>query len=166
MTLPSPGYDAVKFIVDNNVGRLAGWLRALGYDTLSINPIEDGMLLEIARREGRIVLTKDTGIMRRRVVTSGEVRAIQIESDDWREQLGQVVRAFELRTAPTFERCMACNAVLEAASRDEATGNVPSYVHRTQTAFQRCPGCGRYYWQGTHMGRIQREIERAIGETG
>jgi hypothetical protein len=93
------------------------------------------------------------------------VRALQIESDDWREQLRQVVGAFDLRTVPTFERCMACNAVLEVASRDEAIGHVPPYVHRTQTHFQRCPGCGRYYWYGTHMGRIQREIERALGET-
>jgi uncharacterized protein with PIN domain len=153
----------VKFIVDNNVGRLAGWLRALGYDTLFINPIEDGVLVEIAQRDGRVVLTKDTGIMRRRVVTNGEVRALKIESDDWREQLAQVMHAFGLRTEPTFERCMACNGVLESATREEALTHVPTYVHRTQEVFQRCSVCGKYYWHGTHWGRIQGEIERASG---
>jgi uncharacterized protein with PIN domain len=155
----------MKFIVDNNVGRLAGWLRALGYDTASINPIEDDVLLEIAQREGRIVLTKDTGVMRRRAVTSGEVHALKVESDDWQEQLAQVVQTFGLRTSPTFERCMACNTALEAVSRDDALGHVPPYVHRTQTDFQRCPSCGRYYWHGTHLGRIQHGLRRALGKT-
>ena len=81
----------MKFIVDMNVGRLAVWLRALGYDTLFINPIEDDDLIEIARREGRTILTKDTGILRRRVVTSGAVKALYVEGDDWRDQLAQVV---------------------------------------------------------------------------
>src|SRR5438270_260925 len=95
-------YCSMKFIVDNNVGRLAGWLRALGYDTLFINPIEDGLLVEIAQREGRVILTKDTGIMRRRPVAGGRVEALLVEGDDWRRQLAQVVRVFGLETQPRF----------------------------------------------------------------
>jgi uncharacterized protein with PIN domain len=153
----------MKFIVDNNVGRLARWLRALGYDTLFINPIGDGELVEIARREGRIVLTKDTGIFRRRLVASGEVRAIRVEGDDWRQQLAQVVRELALETAPRFTRCLECNAPLEVRTRDEVRPYVPAFVYRTQEDFLACPVCGRHYWQGTHWQRMRRDLEEMLG---
>lgn len=152
---------ATKFIVDVNVGRLAGWLRALGYDAVFINPVEDTKLVEIARREDRILLTKDTGILKRRSVTSGEVQALYIEGDDWRQQLVQVVRAYGLRTEPAFTRCFECNTPLEPRTREEARPHVPAYVHHTQTAFLACPACGRHYWQGTHWQRMRRDL-RAI----
>jgi uncharacterized protein len=148
----------MKFIVDNNVGRLARWLRALGYDTLFINPIDDGELVEIARREGRVVLTKDTGIFRRRLVASGEVKAIRVKGDDWRQQLAQVVRELGLETAPRFTRCLECNAPLEVRTRDEVRPHVPAFVYRTQEDFLACPSCGRHYWQGTHWQRMRRDL--------
>jgi uncharacterized protein with PIN domain len=152
----------MKFIVDNNVGKLAGKLRALGYDTAFIDPIDDSKLVEIARREDRVILTKDTGILRRRVITSGEVPALYIEGDDWRQQLAQVVRALGLETQPRFTRCLECNAPLEARSREEARPHVPPYVYRTQQSFLACPSCGRHYWQGTHWQRMNRDFQRVL----
>jgi len=152
----------MKFIVDNNVGRLAVWLRALGYDAAFINPIADSDLVEIARREERVILTKDTGILRRRLITSGAVRALRVEGDDWRRQLVQVVQTLELQTQPRFTRCIECNAVLEPRTRDQARPHVPPYVHRTQTAFLACPSCGRHYWQGTHWQRMTRDLARIL----
>jgi uncharacterized protein with PIN domain len=152
----------MKFIVDNNVGKLAPWLRALGYDTVFINPVDDDELLAIAWREGRVVLTKDTGILRRRVITSGEIASVPIEGDDWRGQLAQVVEALNLRREPSFTRCLECNAVLEPRSRDEARLYVPAYVYRTQESFLTCPLCGRYFWQGTHRQRMRRELEAML----
>lgn len=148
----------MRFIVDNNVGRLARWLRALGYDTVYIDPIDDGELVDIARREGRIILTRDMGILRRRVVTLGEVQAIKIEGDEWREQLAQVVRELGLRTEPAFTRCFECNTELEPRTRDQVRPHVPPYVHRTKTHFLACPSCGRHYWQGTHWQRMKRDL--------
>jgi uncharacterized protein len=153
----------MKFIVDNNVGRLARWLRALGYDTLFINPIDDGELVDIARRQGRIVLTKDTGIFRRRLVASGEVKAIRVEGDDWRQQLAQVVRELGLETVPRFTRCLECNALLEVRTRDEVRTHVPAFVYRTQEDFLACPSCGRHYWQGTHWQRMRRDLGEMLG---
>lgn len=155
--------DDPTFIVDNNVGKLAPWLRALGYDTAFINPIEDDVLIATARREGRIILTKDTGILRRRLITSGEIPALYIQSDRWREQLAQVVEVFDLAREPRFVRCLACNTPLLPATPEEAQAHVPPYVHRTQPAFLRCLHCGRYYWQGTHAAAMRREIAGAVG---
>jgi uncharacterized protein with PIN domain len=152
-----------RFLVDNNVGKLAVWLRALGYDTVFINPIEDRDLVALAQREERVILTKDTGIMRRRLITSGEVKALQIEGDNWREQLAQVVRAFGLETQPSFTRCIECNTPLESRTRDQARPHVPAYVHRTQPSFLACPTCGRHYWQGTHWQRMKKEL-LALGD--
>jgi uncharacterized protein with PIN domain len=155
----------MKFIVDMNVGRLAVWLRALGYDTLFINPIDDDDLIEIARRENRVLLTKDTGILRRRVVTRGEVKAVYVEGDGWREQLTWVMRDLHLTGSPSFTRCLSCNAPLETRTREEARPHVPPFVHRTQTAFLSCPECGRYYWKGTHWQRMREELWQAASES-
>lgn len=156
----------MKFIVDNNVGRLARALRVLGYDTLFINPIGDGELVDIARREGRIILTKDTGILKRRAITSGEVATLRVEGDDWRQQLAQVVRELGLETEPRYTRCLECNTTLVPRSREEARAHVPLYVHRTHTSFLACPSCGRHYWQGTHWRRINRDFARIFQEGG
>jgi uncharacterized protein len=150
----------MKFIVDNNVGRLTGWLRALGYDTLFVNPIDDNELLRIAQREGRIILTRDTGILARRVVTSGTIRAIDIRHDDWREQLAQVMREVGLEHHKPFTRCIECNTVLQSQTRADAEPHVPAYVFRTQDAFLVCPCCGRHYWRGTHWERMTETLER------
>jgi len=152
----------MKFIVDNNVGRLARWLRALGYDTVFINPIEDAELVARARDEDRVLLTKDAGILRRRVITSGEVPALRIEGDDWRRQLAQVVRVFDLERRPQFTRCIECNTPLEPASPEQARAYVPPYVHSTQSAFLMCPSCGRYYWPGMHWQRMRRDLEELL----
>jgi uncharacterized protein with PIN domain len=152
----------MRFIVDNNVGRLAVWLRALGYDTAYIDPIADGDLVEIARREGRVILSKDTGIFRRRLIASGEVQALHVLGDDWRLQLAQVVRRLGLRTEPHFTRCLECNTPLEPRTREEARPHVPPYVHATQESFLYCPGCGRHYWQGTHWQRMNESLARIL----
>jgi uncharacterized protein with PIN domain len=156
----------VKFIVDNNVGRVVAPLRSLGYDTLFINPIEDGLLVEIARREGRIILTKDTGIFKRRAVARGEVSALYLRGDDWRQQVAQVIRDLHLATEPSFTRCIACNTPLVAVTRSEAEPHVPAYVFRTQGSFLHCPGCDRYYWKGTHWHRMREGMDRILGVEG
>ena len=146
------------FIVDVNVGKLAVWLRALGYDTVFINPIEDGELVDIALRENRIVLTKDSGIMQRRAVTSGQLTALHVEHTDWRKQLAQVIHAFKLRNHAPFTRCVKCNAPLEPCPRDKAAAVVPKFVSSTQKEFFSCPSCLRVYWHGSHWERMKRVI--------
>ena len=132
------------FLVDENAARLARWLRLSGYDALYVPGAGDAGLVELARREGRILLTRDRGLVARRPVASGRVRAVLLSSDDTWQQLEQVVLLFALdpRAAP-FTRCASCNAPLETASPEEARPHVPPFVAATQRTFMRCPRCRR-----------------------
>jgi len=150
----------LKFIVDNNVGKLAVWLRALGYDALFINPIDDATLVQIAEKENRIILTKDTGVMRRRVVSSGEIRALFIEKSDWAQQLQQVVRALKLRPGAAFSRCLICNSLLCTATIEDAMAQVPPKILRMHKLYWYCRQCRRYFWQGSHWQRMTDVLNR------
>lgn len=148
------------FLVDVNVGSLARRLRMLGFDARFVSRAEDDELIRIALRESRILLTRDTGIIKRRVVTIGKVKAILIKSDKIQQQLQQVVQELnlDLDIVP-FSRCMECNETLVAREKEEVCNLVPPYVFKTQDHFVQCPGCQRIYWRGTHWQRMQQEIE-------
>jgi len=154
-----------RFIVDSNVGRLGKWLRLLGYDTLFIHPIEDGALVDIALSEQRILLTKDTHVLRRRLVTSGQVTALLIEGDGVMEQLRQVAEAFGLDpSSRRFSRCNECNEPLVAKAREDVRDLVPRYVYETQSRFTFCPRCGRVFWSGTHWARMTERLNDLLRE--
>jgi uncharacterized protein with PIN domain len=148
--------------VDLNVGRLAKWLRALGYDAAFLPQADDGELVAIASREGRVLLTKDRHIMERRAMTKGQARALLVQGDRVMEQLAQVVRALGLDRELALSRCIACNVPLEERSREAVTAVVPEYVARTQVAFHQCPRCGRIYWRGTHWSRMREVLDAAV----
>jgi len=154
-----------KFIVDSNVGKLAKWLRMMGYDALFFDNIADDKLIDIALKEGRVVLTKDTQLMRRRVVTNGELRIILIEDDDHHKQLRQVVKALGLDFEfGQFTRCLECNQILVRKDKGEVRDLVPPYVFGTQDQYMQCPSCLRIYWRGTHWHRMKDELDKLRGD--
>ncbi len=153
-----------KFIADSNVGKLARWLRMMGYDTLFFNNIDDEQLISLALKENRVALTKDTQIMRRRLVTEGKLRAIFIQTDNPKEQLHQVVKQLKLDYhLKQFTRCLECNQSLVPKNKEEVRDLVPPYVFHTQSQYMQCPSCLRVYWRGTHWQRMRRELE-GLGE--
>lgn len=153
-----------RFIVDLNVGKLAKRLRMMGYDALFIDGVDDGELVRTALKEGRVLLTKDTGIMRRRIVSSGRVRAILITSDDIKQQLEQVVQTLHLDPeADRFSICMECNQPLIPIAKEDVRDVIPPYVFETQEQYVRCPSCRRVYWQGTHWQKMVQELEGLKG---
>jgi len=155
----------VSFIADSNVGKLARWLRMMGYDTLFFKDIDDSLLIRIAIKEGRVVLTRDSGIVRRRVITKGQVSAILTRSDDPKEQLRQVLAELKLDCRlQQFTRCLECNQTLLPRSKDEVKDLVPPYVFGTQTQYMQCPSCGRVFWKGTHWQRMKKELDK-LGTT-
>jgi uncharacterized protein with PIN domain len=145
---------SMKFLADNMLGRLATWLRLLGYDTAYLPTADDHELARVARAEDRILLTRDVELTRRR-----GVRYLLIESEKVSEQLRQVFPEFHLTARAAFSRCAECNVVLESVSKDQVREQVPPYVLQTQTRFLRCHRCGKVYWRGTHWARIVAQIE-------
>ncbi len=155
------GYRATeepRFLVDVNVGRLAKWLRVLGYDTLFPAHEEDNELIRIGLRDSRIILTRDSGFMQRWVVTTGRLKVLLIRDDDLRSQFRQVVQYFNLSNRNGFSRCIRCNELLIDFSRELAKEQVPPYVYRTQQEFMRYPICQRVYWRGTHWANMDKEL--------
>lgn len=135
----------------------------LGYDALFINGLNDEELVRIALKEERVLLTKDSGIMKRRVVSNGDIRAILIESDDVKDQLKQVVQALHLEpTSAPFTLCIECNQPLIPLKKVEALDRVPQYVFETQEQYMQCPLCHRIYWRGTHWQRMMAELEDLV----
>ncbi len=150
-----------KFIVDNNVGKLAKWLRMMGYDTLFFNGSNDSRMIAIALAEGRVVLTKDTQIMKRGVITKGRLKAILPQSDEPELQMRQVIDSLNLDCQfKPFSICLECNQPLEEKSKERVEGLVPPYVFQTQNQYMQCPGCHRIYWRGTHWQRMREKLNK------
>jgi hypothetical protein len=131
------------------LGRLARWLRLLGYDTLYDRRWDDAELARVAAREQRVLLTRDHALLRRRIVRRG----LLVDEDDPDRQLRFVVAELGLTRDPKrlFTRCLHCNTPVEPVAADDVRGEVPPYVLRHCDRFARCPGCGRVYWNGTHQ---------------
>ena len=155
-----------KFIVDHNVGKLARWLRIMGYDTLFFNGANDSEMVARAYADGRVILTKDTEIMKRRVVTSGRLNAILIKSEEPELQMKQVIEELYLDCRfKSFSVCLECNQPLKAVSKEEVRDIVPPHVFQTQSEYMQCPACHRIYWKGTHWEAMHRRLNRFMKET-
>ncbi|MFQ5340780.1 MAG: Mut7-C RNAse domain-containing protein [Anaerolineae bacterium] len=143
----------MQFLCDAMLGRLATWLRLLGYDTV-YSGAGDHELARKSRAEDRILLTRDAQLARRR-----GIRALLIVSDDLQDQLRQVVRRFRLAPTQALPRCPVCNTSLRGLPKPAARERVPAYVHEHHTTFRECPACGKVYWRGSHWQRIQSTLE-------
>ena len=148
--------DGLKFFVDSMLGKLARWMRTIGCDVEYERSIEDDALIERALREDRIVLTRDTLLIRRRKLKG---RVFFVESGLAGGQLKAVADMFKLSVAGFLTRCLRCNALLERIGKEVVKDKAPPYVYQTQSEFSVCPECERIYWAGTHRERMLREIE-------
>jgi uncharacterized protein with PIN domain len=148
----------MTFVVDGMLGKLAKWLKILGFDTLFF-PADDDRILALARREGRTLLTRDRELVRR----AGRHSALLIESTHWPDQVRQVLARFDLRSeARPLTRCLECNVLLEWLSYEGAARIVPPHVCEKTSSFSLCPCCGRVYWAGTHQAEMERTIRALI----
>src|SRR5262245_20323143 len=146
----------MKFIADVMVGKLARWLRILGFDAAYSNKFEDDELIGIAERENRTILTRDRGLASRRMST----RCLLIGSDNYKEQIRQVIAEFNLEHFEIFSRCIECNAELQQVDKEDVFERVPPFVYLTQNRFAMCPSCRRVYWHGTHAAEILKQLSR------
>ena len=142
-----------RLVADAMLGRLARWLRILGYDTLYDTRWSDNQLVRLARAQDRILLTRDVALARRR-----GVRTLFVVDDHVERQLHQVMANLGLSAEASFSRCPVCNERLEDVPRSWAWGHVPPYTFCTQREFRLCPRCNRFYWRGTHWQRMRRAV--------
>jgi len=150
----------MKFIVDQNVGKLARRLRMMGYDSVFFTGEDDSLMVAQALAEGRILLTRDTGIMKRRAIASGRLKAILFTSEEPEQQMRQLVRELDLEgQSSPFTICLECNQPLVGVALADVKDRVPPYVYKTQTRYVECPACRRVYWRGTHWTAMLRRLE-------
>lgn len=142
--------STVRFVADAMLGKLARWLRILGYDTLYDASWDDLELARIARAEGRILLTRDVLLSRHR-----GARTLLIQSEHPKEQLRQVFHFLHLNDARAYSRCPVCNEPLKSVPPQTVRDRLPKFVLANHDTFRECPQCGRIYWPGTHWESMQ-----------
>jgi uncharacterized protein with PIN domain len=141
------------------LGRLARWMRVLGYDTLNDPALDDRALVALANAEDRVVLTRDRRLLR----DLRPARQLEITSERPLEQLRAVIDACALTPpAELFTRCLLCNAILDELPRDEARSLLPSNSRDLPGPTRRCPRCGRVYWLGSHARRMRETLRHAL----
>jgi len=148
-----------RFVLDVHLGKLASYLRMAGFDSVYSTEASDEQLAEISAAEGRILLTFDRGLLKRKNVIYG----CCVRSRQPKEQFMEVIRRFGLENSiRPFTRCMSCNGVLEPVPREEVLDRIPERVKDFAEEFTMCRSCGRIYWKGTHYDRMVKFIEKAI----
>ena len=139
------------------LGKLARWLRILGYDTSYFHNIEDRELVERARAGGRLVLTRDRGM----AASAGQWQVLLVVDERLEGQLHQVIGdlGLRLRREQLFSRCIECGGPIEPLPAEKARGRVPDYVQATQSEFSSCPNCSKIYWNSTHVSAMLDRLE-------
>ncbi len=140
-----------RFVADAMLGRLAKWLRMMGYDVTFFNDADDLALLRHARAEGRLLLTRDRALARR----AGSL-GVMIHHQTLEAQLKELTARGFIDGPLDETRCPVCNARLQPIAKEDARERVPPYVYQTQDEFYECPQCHRIYWAGTHWQNVTR----------
>jgi len=143
------------FICDTMLGKLARWLRILGYDTLYTRE-EDNDILAIARRENRMILTRDRELAER------AERGFLLRGFSIDEQLMELLKAgiITIDESRMLTRCTLCNSILRQVDKDQVEGKVPEGSFESSDRFWYCGHCDKYYWTGKHWADIRERVER------
>ncbi len=157
---PSPLRDP-RFVVDCNLGRLARYLRLLGFDCLYRNDYTDDVVAQLSQQQHRIVLTRDRRLLHRKIITHG----FYVRADSPKEQVREVLRRMNLHgLARPFTRCTRCNGLLHNVNKKAVDHRLEPKTRRYYHDFRQCQACGQVYWQGSHHARAQRLIEQLLTE--
>jgi uncharacterized protein len=153
--------DDPRFVLDVHLGRLAAYLRMLGFDTFYRTCFDDAEIAAISADEGRVLLTRDRGLLKRGNVTQG----YWLRETDSRRQAAEVVSRFSLAHAiRPFTRCMACNAELVDVAKAQVIDRLPPRTAELYDEFRQCPRCRRVYWKGSHYRRMEQWIATLANE--
>jgi len=157
--------NGMRFLADEMLGKMARWLRALGVDVLYQVQFDDDKILGVAKREARLVLTRDHRLLKR--LQSRRIPSLFIRNDKYEEQIREFFSSFpKLKNLNgVLSRCMECNEVLESLSKEKVKDRVWPYVFETQENFSYCRRCDRVYWRATHVEKIIDRLKALVEES-
>ena len=159
--LPRP----LRFILDIHLGRLAAYLRMMGFDTAYGPPwidadFPDEELAQVAHYQKRVLLTRDIGLLKRSIVTYG----YWVRSTDRHARLAEIVKHFDLKEdMKLFSRCMKCNGLLRPVDKADVLDRLKPGTAHTVDVFHQCEDCGKVFWKGSHVERMQGLIDEVLG---
>jgi hypothetical protein len=149
----------VTFVLDTHLGQLAVYLRMLGFDTLYRNDYGDEELARVSSNEGRILLTRDRGLLKRGIVTFG----YYMRETNPERQVGEALRRFSLfDVIQPFRRCVRCNGLLHPVSKEQVVDRVSPTTLACYDSFHACDSCSQIYWKGSHYEHMRQFIERVM----
>lgn len=151
----------MKFIADSMLGKLVRWLRMLGHDVTYNVALKDSALLEIAKKEGRILLTKDLELYKRAI--SRNVEVFFVEGNTEPKRLAEIAKRYSLTLTINMDEanCPICNTKLEATEKQKLLNELEKNTFTYYDNFWECPNCGQIYWQGAHWKQIISTLNEA-----
>ena len=157
---PNPA-EEIRFVLDCHLGKLATYMRLLGFDSLYQKDYSDLELANISAKEDRILLTRDRGLLMRSIV----VRGCYIRKKSPKLQLIEVISRLGIaKEANPFSRCARCNGVLVSVSKDEVLDRLESKTKLYYNNFQQCAECGQIYWKGSHFNKLEKLVSDVLEE--
>jgi uncharacterized protein len=146
-----------RFVVDNMLGKVAKWLRALGFEACAVH-LKDVQQLDQYARRGYHLVTRNTRL-------AGHPATLRVTSDDPREQLQQIIAVLGITPDEVHLlcRCLRCDEPLQPADRALVAGQVPDYVYENCSVFHQCPQCRQVYWAGSHLPRMHEWLHATLG---
>lgn len=151
----------MKLIADGMLGKVARWLRMLGYDIKYADDLDDKEILRIAAEEKRIILTRDYQLFRK--ANASGVRAVFVNGRTHTEKLADLSRQLNIRLEIDIERsrCPKCNSAIKSVSKESVKDRVPPSTYKMHDEFWMCTGCGQVYWKGSHWKKINSSLDQA-----
>ena len=148
-----------RFVADAHLGGLARLLRLTGFDTLYDNHFEDREIEAVARRDGRIVLTRDRELLKHRGITHG----CYVHALEPARQLAELFERLDLaRSARPFSLCLQCNSPLREIAKAQVEARLPPAVRARHQRFSTCDSCGRIFWEGSHWRRMRAQVDALL----
>ncbi len=152
----------IKFVLDTHLGKLAKYLRMLGFDTLYKNDYEDQQLAEIASQQQRIVLSRDRGLLKRKIIEYGHY----VRHTQSLEQLAEIMQWLDIQKYMNpFSRCTTCNGLLNSVSKKDIASQLEPKTRQFYNEFKQCAECKQIYWKGTHYQRLEQIVQSITSET-
>ena len=148
----------LKFVCDEQLGRLAKWLRLQGFDAVFNCPFPDKELTRLAQSEGRVILTRDRSLYSKTLWEA----IVVIEEISYEKQLRELRRKVKLPAIKMFSRCLECNKPVVLIEKQKVESRIPAEIYRNYEKFYTCPSCQKIFWEGTHVKNTQHRLSHIL----